>query len=223
MTILVDHSRGATLLSKLEARTATIGIVGLGYVGLPLAAATARAGFKVIGFDADHAKVEKLKTGRSYIGAVTDEALQAMMADGAFRPTFDFADFAQCDVLSICVPTPLTKQREPDLSFVETTTRAIAGHLRKDQLIVLESTTYPGTTDEVMKPILEGADTNPVATFSSDTRLSGKIRAALVSRPPPFRRLWQETARPRPGWWRNSTARSSTRLCRFQASRSQRW
>ncbi|AZN97295.1 nucleotide sugar dehydrogenase [Mesorhizobium sp. M9A.F.Ca.ET.002.03.1.2] len=157
MTILVDHSRGATLLSKLEARTAMIGIVGLGYVGLPLAAATAHAGFRVIGFDADHTKVEKLKTGRSYIGAVTDKALQAMMAGGAFRPTFDFVDFAQCDVLAICVPTPLTKQREPDLSFVESTTRAIAGHLRKDQLIVLESTTYPGTTDEVMKPILEAS------------------------------------------------------------------
>lgn len=155
MTVLVGQSRGAMLLSKLEMRTATIGVVGLGYVGLPLAAATARAGFKVIGFDVDNSKVEKLRTGRSYIGAVTDETLQSVMSDGSFRPTSDFAAFAECDVISICVPTPLTKQREPDLSFVENTTRAIAAHLRKDQLIVLESTTYPGTTDEVMKPILE--------------------------------------------------------------------
>src|SRR4051812_15516646 len=115
--------RGALLLSRLENRTATIGVVGLGYVGLPLAAVTARAGFKVIGFDVDRSKVEKLKTGRSYIGAVSDEALQSIMAEGSFTPTSDFASFAECDVISICVPTPLTKQREPDLSFVENTTR----------------------------------------------------------------------------------------------------
>jgi UDP-N-acetyl-D-glucosamine dehydrogenase len=155
MTILADQARGAVLLSKLETRTATIGIVGLGYVGLPLATATARAGFKVIGFDIDHSKIEKLKVGRSYIGAVTDEVLHAVMAEGLFRSTSDFTELAACDVVSICVPTPLTKQRDPDLSFVENTTRAIAAHLRKNQLIVLESTTYPGTTDEVMKPILE--------------------------------------------------------------------
>ncbi|ESY45893.1 UDP-N-acetyl-D-glucosamine dehydrogenase [Mesorhizobium sp. LNJC372A00] len=155
LNIHTDKMRGALLLSRLENRTATIGVVGLGYVGLPLAAVTARAGFKVIGFDVDHSKVEKLKTGRSYIGAVSDETLQSIMAEGSFTPTCDFASFAECDVISICVPTPLTKQREPDLSFVENTTRAIADYLRKDQLIVLESTTYPGTTDEVMKPILE--------------------------------------------------------------------
>lgn len=155
MNIMLEHARGSLLLARLEARAATIGIVGLGYVGLPLAAATARAGFKVIGFDVDHSKIEKLRAGRSYIGAVTDETLQPMVRDGSFRASSDFAQLAECDVISICVPTPLTKQREPDLSFVENTTRAIAQHLRRDQLIVLESTTYPGTTDELMKPILE--------------------------------------------------------------------
>ncbi|RTL93802.1 MAG: nucleotide sugar dehydrogenase, partial [Hyphomicrobiales bacterium] len=152
---LVEQARGATLHSRLESRTATIGVIGLGYVGLPLAAVAARAGFRVIGFDIDNSKVERLKAGRSYIGAVTDEALQDISASGSFRATSDFAILEECDVISICVPTPLTKQREPDLSFVEGTTRAIAAHLRKDQLVVLESTTYPGTTDEVMKPILE--------------------------------------------------------------------
>lgn len=155
MNVHTDQTRGALLLSRLENRSATIGVVGLGYVGLPLVAATAHAGFKVIGFDVDRTKVEKLKTGRSYIDAVSDEALQAIVSVGSFMPTSDFARFAECDVISICVPTPLTKQREPDLSFVENTTRAIAAYLRRDQLIVLESTTYPGTTDEVMKPILE--------------------------------------------------------------------
>ncbi|WP_245279052.1 nucleotide sugar dehydrogenase [Mesorhizobium loti] len=155
MNVHTDQTRGALLLSRLENRSATIGVVGLGYVGLPLVAATAHAGFRVIGFDVDRSKVEKLKTGRSYIDAVSDEALQAIVSAGSFMPTSDFARFAECDVISICVPTPLTKQREPDLSFVENTTRAIAAYLRRDQLIVLESTTYPGTTDEVMKPILE--------------------------------------------------------------------
>ncbi|UCI26466.1 nucleotide sugar dehydrogenase [Mesorhizobium sp. B2-8-5] len=152
---LVEQARGATLHSKLESRMATIGVIGLGYVGLPLAAVAARAGFRVIGFDIDNSKVERLRAGRSYIGAVADEALQDISAGGRFQATSDFAALEECDVISICVPTPLTKQREPDLSFVEGTTRAIAAHLRKHQLVVLESTTYPGTTDEVMKPILE--------------------------------------------------------------------
>ena len=223
MTVLVGQSRGAMLLSKLEMRTATIGVVGLGYVGLPLAAATARAGFKVIGFDVDNSKVEKLKTGRSYIGAVTDETLQSVMSDGSFRPTSDFAAFAECDVISICVPTPLTKQREPDLSFVENTTRAIAAHLRKDQLIVLKSTTYPGTTDEVMKPILEAGGYRSGRTSFSAILPNAKIRAAPDSKPRPFPRLSPAMVRSRPRWSRSSMARSSTRSFLFQASRSPKW
>lgn len=153
--LIAEQSRASSLFSKLEARTATVGIVGMGYVGLPLASAAATAGYKVIGFDVDKAKVEKLNLGRSYIDAVGDNALQSHIDDKRFHATCDFSRFKDCDVIAICVPTPLTKQREPDLSFVENTTRAIAAHLRKEQLIVLESTTYPGTTDEVMKPVLE--------------------------------------------------------------------
>lgn len=152
---IIAPARGATLHSNLGTRTATVGVVGLGYVGLPLAAAAAKAGFKVIGFDVDASKVDKLVTGRSYIDAVSDKDLQAQIDAGRFSATTDARIFAECDVISICVPTPLTKQREPDLSFVEKTTREIARHLRRDQLIVLESTTYPGTTDDLMKPILE--------------------------------------------------------------------
>lgn len=157
MNIAVEKIRGFATASKLEARTATIGIVGLGYVGLPLAAAAAKAGFKVIGFDVDRTKVERLNSGRSYIDAVPDHLVQHCLASGLFSATSDVSLFGVCDVISICVPTPLTKQREPDLHFIKDTTLAIAQHIRRDQLIVLESTTYPGTTDEVMKPILEGS------------------------------------------------------------------
>jgi UDP-N-acetyl-D-glucosamine dehydrogenase len=149
--------RQETLHSRLAQRTATIGVVGLGYVGLPLAAAVARAGYNAIGFDIDQAKADRINAGRSYIDAVSDADLAAHVAGGRLRATTDFSVFAVCDVICMCVPTPLTKQREPDLSFVESTTRAIAKYLRRDQLIILESTTYPGTTEEVVKPILEAA------------------------------------------------------------------
>jgi UDP-N-acetyl-D-glucosamine dehydrogenase len=155
MNVAVRVTRGSALLSKLQDRTATIGIVGLGYVGLPLAAAAAKAGFSVVGFDIDSAKIDRLNVGRSYIDAVSDEVLQSQIRCGRFRSTSDFRALDQCDVMAICVPTPLTRQREPDLSYIEQTTRVIAAHLRADQLVILESTTYPGTTDDVMKPILE--------------------------------------------------------------------
>lgn len=155
--LMNEQKRAASLFSRLETRTATIGVVGMGYVGLPLSSAAAEAGFNVVGFDVDRSKVEKLNAGRSYIDAVSDADLQSYLSASRFRATNDFTVFKECDVIAICVPTPLTKQREPDLSFVEHTTRAIAKHLRKEQLIVLESTTYPGTTDDLMKPILEAA------------------------------------------------------------------
>ena len=130
-------------------------MIGLGYVGLPLSVAIARAGFPVSGFDIEARKVESLNSGQSYIEAVTSTALAGHVASGRFRATADFAELAVCDVIIICVPTPLTKHREPDLSFVRNTAGTIAKHLRLGQLIVLESTTYPGTTDDVIKPILE--------------------------------------------------------------------
>lgn len=130
-------------------------MIGLGYVGLPLAVAVARAGFPVSGFDIEAHKVESLNNGQSYIEAVTSTVLAGQVASGRFRATADFAELAVCEVIIICVPTPLTKNREPDLSFVRNTAGTIAKHLRPGQLVVLESTTYPGTTDDVIKPILE--------------------------------------------------------------------
>lgn len=140
---------------KIETRQAIAGVIGLGYVGLPLASAIGRAGFRTVGFDIDQAKVEQLNAGSSYIEAVPSERLSQLIAQQKFRATGDASELAKCDVIIICVPTPLSKQREPDLSYVEGTSRMIAEHLREGQLIVLESTTYPGTTEEVVKPILE--------------------------------------------------------------------
>jgi UDP-N-acetyl-D-glucosamine dehydrogenase len=131
-----------------------VGIIGLGYVGLPLALAFSRNGFRVLGFDLDRAKVERLNRGESYIGHISTEAVGAMRAS-RFEATTTFERLDEPDAILICVPTPLTEARDPDLSYVVNSTRAVAAHLRPGQLIVLESTTYPGTTREVVVPILE--------------------------------------------------------------------
>ncbi|UCI29310.1 nucleotide sugar dehydrogenase [Mesorhizobium sp. B4-1-4] len=163
----MDASRSIydRLLNRISTRAAQVGVIGLGYVGLPLAVAVARAGFPVSGFDIEAQKVESLNNGRSYIEAVTSTALASQVASGRFRATADFAELAVCDVIIICVPTPLTKHREPDLSFVRNTAGTIAKHLRLGQMIVLESTTYPGTTDDVIKPILEETGLQSKADF----------------------------------------------------------
>jgi UDP-N-acetyl-D-glucosamine dehydrogenase len=153
------------LSAKIATRQARAGVIGLGYVGLPLAITLARSGFAVTGFDIDPGKIVTLDAGRSYIEAVTDHALVIEVRAGRFRSTSDFTELANCDVIIICVPTPLTKHRDPDLSFVEATSRAIAATLRSGQLIVLESTTYPGTTDDVVKPILEETGLRSGADF----------------------------------------------------------
>jgi len=144
-----------SLLSSISALSARVGVIGLGYVGLPLAIAAARAGFVVTGFDIDPTKIVALDAGNSYIAAVSDAALAKESDAGRFGSTTDFQKLTDCDVIIICVPTPLTKHRDPDLSFVEKTSRAIAATLRPAQLVVLESTTYPGTTDGVVRTILE--------------------------------------------------------------------
>ena len=143
------------LSTRLSERQSTIGVIGLGYVGLPLAAAIGRAGFVTIGFDIDPAKPAQITAGKSYIPAVGDDVLAKLVGEGRLTATSEFAGLADCDAIIICVPTPLTRGLEPDLSFVRSTAEAIAGRLRPGQLIVLESTTYPGTTREVLKPILE--------------------------------------------------------------------
>ncbi len=144
------------LLEKIKERDASIGIIGLGYVGLPLVREFHKAGFNITGFDVDPQKVDMLNKGKSYIRHITSESIKNLIVDRRFKATTDFTDLKDMDCIIICVPTPLNKHREPDLSFVFNTTRSIAGHLRKGQLIILESTTYPGTTDEDMRKILEG-------------------------------------------------------------------
>jgi UDP-N-acetyl-D-glucosamine dehydrogenase len=142
------------LLAKIEAKTARVAIIGLGYVGLPLAAAFARKGVPVLGFDVDAGKVDKLQSGRSYIKHISDDMVASMRAN-RFEATDKFERLSDVDAILICVPTPLTEAREPDLSYVVNSANAIAATLRPGQLVVLESTTYPGTTREVMLPILE--------------------------------------------------------------------
>ena len=152
---LASSSTYDVLSNKIETRNARAGVIGLGYVGLPLAIAIARSGFAVTGFDIDPNKIVSLDARRSYIDAVASDDLAAEIDSQRFSATTDFAGLAACDVIVICVPTPLTRHRDPDLSFVEATSRSIAAHLRAGQLVVLESTTYPGTTDDVVKVILE--------------------------------------------------------------------
>ncbi|MDQ2104362.1 nucleotide sugar dehydrogenase [Azospirillum isscasi] len=145
----------AALESRIAAGTASVGVIGLGYVGLPLARLFARAGFSVTGFDIDPEKVASLNGGTSYIGTVSTDEVRGMLDEGRFTATANFQTLADMDAIVICVPTPLTRNREPDMSCIEVTTRQIAQVLRPGQLIVLESTTYPGTTREVVRPILE--------------------------------------------------------------------
>lgn len=143
------------LINKFESHTARVGVIGMGYVGLPLINAFNDEGFDTIGFDIDQAKVEGLNAGRSPLQTVADARVGRMVASGRFAATTDFARLREVDAILICVPTPLTRQREPDLSYVIETGRTITKHLRSGHLVVLESTTYPGTTIEELKPVLE--------------------------------------------------------------------
>ena len=141
-----------------------VGVIGCGYVGLPLALRFAEAGHAVVGFDTDHVKVEKLNRGQTYIGHIPGTKIQQYVNSKHFSATNDFSRLGEMDAVVICVPTPLDQRREPDLSYVEQTTRAIQPHLQRGQLIVLESTTYPGTTEELVLPILEASGLHcPVA------------------------------------------------------------
>jgi UDP-N-acetyl-D-glucosamine dehydrogenase len=144
----------ATLIQKLNDKQATIGIVGLGYVGLPLTIRYCEVGYKVIGFDIDPNKVCILEQGKSYIEHIPSDSIQSAIAQG-FEPTTDFSRVSEADALIICVPTPLNQYREPDLSFVVNTTEALLPYLRPGQVISLESTTYPGTTDEELFPRIQ--------------------------------------------------------------------
>ena len=150
-----ENTIDSTLNRKLDRREAHIAVIGLGYVGLPLALAFHDAGFAVLGFDTDPGKITKLEAGESYIRHIDNDAIAGLAASDRFAGTTDPTRLGDADAILICVPTPLTRYREPDLSYVEITAETIAGHLRAGQIVILESTTYPGTTVEVLTPILE--------------------------------------------------------------------
>lgn len=146
---------GRELEKKIRDRSAKLGVIGLGYVGLPLAVEMAQAGFQVTGIDIDRTKVESVNAGMSYVLDVPSETLFSLVSNGSLRATQSFAAVENLDTITICVPTPLRKTKEPDLSYIIASVEAVHNHLNPQQLIVLESTTYPGTTREVVSPILE--------------------------------------------------------------------
>src|SRR4030043_101375 len=142
-------------IKKIQKRKALIGIIGMGYVGLPLVLRFCEEGFRVLGFDVDSKKVAQLKRGRSYLKSISPSRISQFVRNGLLDVTDDFSRLTKPDCIIICVPTPLTEKMEPDLQYIEKTTEAIRDHLRKGQLIVLESTSYPGTTEELILPQLE--------------------------------------------------------------------
>ena len=142
---------------KLIDKTAILGVIGLGYVGLPLAVEKAKAGFKTIGFDVQESKVDMVNRGDNYIGDVVNEDLSEIVNSGLLSATTDFAQVASADCVCICVPTPLDEYQQPDISYVKSSAESIVPYMHKDMLIILESTTYPGTTEELLKPILESS------------------------------------------------------------------
>lgn len=146
---------GSTLEEKLLTKTAKIGIIGLGYVGLPLAVEFAKNGFKTIGLDVSESKVQLLNAGKNYIGDVSDEGLKFVVENSMFHATTDYSVSKEIDVLYICVPTPITPNKDPDLSYIISATEAIKPHLRNDHLVILKSTTFPNTTEGYVQPILD--------------------------------------------------------------------
>ncbi|TQR05144.1 nucleotide sugar dehydrogenase, partial [Psychrobacillus soli] len=143
------------LLAKIENHTAVIGVVGLGYVGLPLAVEKAKAGYTVIGFDVQESKVEQVNKGINYIGDVVDDDLKHMVDSGHLRASSDYGSISSVDAVAICVPTPLDIYQQPDTSYVESSVNEIANYAKPGTLVVLESTTYPGTTEEIIRKALE--------------------------------------------------------------------
>ena len=143
------------ILKKINAKEIVCGVVGLGYVGLPLAVEKAKAGFKTIGFDIQKEKVDMVNAGQNYIGDVVDKELAELVSKGRFSATSDFDFISKVDFVAICVPTPLDSHQQPDISYVKASAEAVSKHLKRGSMVVLESTTYPGTTEELIKPILE--------------------------------------------------------------------
>ncbi len=213
-----------TLERKILKRSARVGVIGLGYVGLPLVKAFLQAGFRVTGFDIDRRKVDLLMRGRSYIRHISAVELKKFLSSRKFEATDDFRRLRSVDAVLICVPTPLDAHRNPDLSFVLETTKTVARTLRKGQLVVLESTTYPGTTDEEMKPILEAgglkAGRDFFLAFSPEREDPGNKEFSTGRIPKVVGGLTRDCLGPcrflRRGWpsrpssWRTSSGRSTS-------------
>ena len=202
------------LLARVAGRQYKIGIIGLGYVGIPLALTACKAGFPVVGFDIDTKRVAQINRGESFIKHIPTEAIAAAIKEERFRATTDFDELRDVDAIIIAVPTPLTKHREPDLSYVEATARAIAPRLRKGHLVVLESTTWPGTTDEVMRPIFEKTGLKSGTDFYLAFSPSARTPAIPISAPRPSPRSSAAMVRTRWSWPTPSMARSWSRPCR---------
>jgi len=153
----VSNSVASELIGKIQDKSAKIGVIGLGYVGLPLAVDKAIAGYEVTGFDIQQKRVDMVNQGVNYIGDVVDEELRQVVSDGRLRATTDYDEIKNLDIVTICVPTPLDKNKQPDLTFIRNSAQEVAKRLHAGMLVVLESTTYPGTTEEEVKPILESS------------------------------------------------------------------
>jgi UDP-N-acetyl-D-glucosamine dehydrogenase len=168
----MNSPKTSSTLERIRARQARVGVIGLGYVGLPLVVEFARAGFDVTGFDVDASKIEQINAGKSYIPDVSEADLAACVKAGTLRATTDMSQLGTMDAIDICVPTPLRKTKDPDLSYVVHAVEAVAATLRRGQLVILESTTYPGTTDEVVQPMLTAkgfkADVDYFLAFSPE-------------------------------------------------------
>ena len=161
-----------SLLNRIERKSARLGIIGMGYVGLPLALEFCKAGFDVTGIDLDKKKIDSINSGTSYIEDATDADIRSAVHDGKLHATTDFSVLQQLDAVSICVPTPLRKTKDPDISYIISATQQIARYLHKGQLIVLESTTYPGTTEEIILPELESKGLKVGVVFSLHSHLN---------------------------------------------------
>jgi UDP-N-acetyl-D-glucosamine dehydrogenase len=168
----------SNLLKKINNKSAVIGIIGLGYVGLPLALTFAEKGFKVIGFDIDENKIPILSKGKSYIKHIPSSRIKYQVSRNKFEATFDFSRLTSCDCILICVPTPLNDKHEPDISFVENSAKSVAEYLRLGQLIVLESSTYPGTTEEILLPLFTNANSGQLPVVSRKNTISQAVIAS---------------------------------------------
>ena len=210
------------LKQRILSRRARVGVIGLGYVGLPLAVEFCKSGFSAVGFDVDKKKVDAIRKGRSYIADVSSEDLGAEVSARRMSATTDFAQLASVDAIIICVPTPLRKTRDPDISYIVAAVDQIAPRLKKGQLVVLESTTYPGTTEEVILPKLQATGLVVGRDFYlafSPERVDPGTRSSRRRTP----RRWSEASRrPARAWPSCSTERPSTASCRSRAPAARR-